>query len=96
MNKEDLQLITNETFIQIMKHQRKQVESFRKICVASFITLCVTVAIVCFCVLYFLNAYTIEVEDTVTTTYEQSSDGESQIINGDNYNDGAVHNDNKE
>ena len=41
--------------------------------------------------LYFFSAYAVEVEDTIT--YEQQSDGNSSIINGNQYKDNAVHSD---
>ena len=92
----EIQLLTNETFLEIMKHQREQVNNFKKVCIACLVTLCIIAITLCGSIIYFFSTYEVEVLDTTTTTYEQSSDGESQIINGNNYNDNSIHNDDKE
>ncbi len=83
-------------FLEIMKHQREQVNNFKKVCIACLVTLCIIAITLCGSIIYFFSTYEVEVLDTTTTTYEQSSDGESQIINGNNYNDNSIHNDDKE
>ncbi len=94
MEEKEIQLITNETFLKIMEHQRQTIEGYKKIAFTSLATVILTVLITCVSIFYFFSTYEVEVLDTTTTTttYEQSSDGESQIINGNSYNDNSVHN----
>lgn len=87
----EIQLLSNETFMEIMKHQRQTLEGYKKICLACLATVVLSITIMCGSTIYFFANY--EAELVEGTTYEQSSDGESQIINGNNYNDNSIHND---
>ena len=47
-----------------------------------------------FCgILCFFSFNEVEVTETTTTTYEQQADGDSSIVNGNQYKDNAVHSD---
>lgn len=87
----EIQLLSNETFMEIMKHQRQTLEGYKKICLACLATVVLSITIMCGSAIYFFANY--EAELVEETTYEQSSDGESQIINGNSYNDNSIHND---
>lgn len=87
----EIQLLSNETFMEIMKHQRQTLEGYKKICLACLATVVLSITIMCGSTIYFFANY--EAEFVEETTYEQSSDGESQIINGNSYNGNSIHND---
>lgn len=61
------------------------------------ITLCTILAMVCMFLAYELTTYE-QVEITTTTeTYEQDIEGDNgNIVNGNQYNDSATHNENTE
>lgn len=47
-----------------------------------------------FCgILWFFSFNEVEVTETTTTTYEQQADGDSSIVNGNQYKDNAIHSD---
>ena len=88
----EIQLLSNETFMEIMKHQRQTLEGYKKICLACLATVVLSITIMCGSAIYFFANYEAEIIEETTTTYEQQSDGESQIINGTSYNDNSIHN----
>ena len=56
------------------------------------ICLCTILAVVCMFLIYELSTYE-QVEITTTETYEQSVEGDDgSIVNGNQYNDSAIHN----
>ena len=91
----DLQVSFDKTFEKFMELQTKTVDKCQRICRNCLIALVAIVLIIVGGLLYFFSAYAVEIEGEIitSTTYEQQSDGESQIINGNSYNDNSIHND---
>lgn len=46
--------------------------------------------------LKILEDFEVEVSDEITTTYEQQSDGNSSIVNGNQYKDNSLHQESKD
>lgn len=88
----DIQLATNDTILELVKLVKQSANSWRKTCMTLIVAIVVICAMFAGSWLYFISTYEVEIIDTTTTTYEQSSDGESRIINGNSYNDNSVHN----
>ena len=85
--------LANELLLEMAKNQR---ENFKKATHAYIVATCgLLVLMVAMVVGFFWYESQFEVTDTVTTektiTQEVSGD-ESDIVNGDQYNDNAVHN----
>lgn len=92
---EDERIKELEQYQAIVKLCKEMVGNSRKgmkaLFIALVISLCVNVAIVGAFLVYESH---IETTDTITTTYQQDTDGDnSDIVNGNQYNDSAVHND---
>lgn len=87
----DIQLLTNETFIEVMKHQREQVKHFRNITIAVLIAMILQTTIVVGGVLYFFSAYAVEVTDEVIT---QTVEGDNTSINNVEGNSNTITNTN--
>ena len=87
-----IQIATNETFHELVKQQRRTIKMMWKMTLACLIAMVMVVSMTVGGILYFFSAYAVEVEDTVETTYEQSSDGNSSIINGNQFNDNSTNN----
>ena len=87
-----IQIATNETFHELVKQQRRTIKMMWKMTLACLIAMVMVVSMTVGGILYFFSAYAVEVEDTVKTTYEQSSDGNSSIINGNQFNDNSTNN----
>ena len=87
----DIQLLTNETFIEVMKHQREQVKHFRNITIAVLIAMILQTTIVIGGVLYFFSAYAVEVTDEVIT---QTVEGDNTSINNVEGNSNTITNTN--
>lgn len=89
----DIQLLTNEIFIEVMKHQREQVKHFRNITIAVLIAMILQTTIVVGGVLYFFSAYAVEVTDEVITT-TQTIEGDNTSINNVDGNNNTITNTN--
>lgn len=74
----------------VIAQNKKQVKDMKIICVTCIIATTVIISSLVGGALYFLSTYSVDVTDTIT--YEQSSDGNSNIINGNQYKDNAIHN----
>lgn len=73
----------------VLRSNRKGMEQMKIVCIAVLISSTLIVSSMVGGILYFLSAYSVEVEDTVQ--YEQSADGNSSIVNGNQYKDNALH-----
>jgi len=99
MDKEEqLQYATSEmldTIKEILQYNREENKKYRQMALSCLISVIIFFTIAVGSVLYFLSAYSVEVEDTVTTTTEQSAEGENAEINnieGNQYKDNSTHN----
>lgn len=77
---------------ELMRQNRKQLKEMKIICLSCIITTAIIISCLVGGTLYFFSTFAVEVEDTVT--YEQQSDGNSSIINGDQYRDNSTNNSN--
>lgn len=83
-----IQLCTNETILELVKQQKNTVNTYKNTMIALIISITVIIAAICGTVLYTINNMEVVEETTVT----QETDGESEIINGNQYKDNATHN----
>lgn len=90
----EIQIATNETFKELVAHQKSTIKMMWKMVIGCLITMVLTISIVVGGVLYFFNTYAIEVEDTIetTTTYDQETGENGSIINGNQFNDSSQNN----
>ena len=91
MEENNQEKVYTELIRSLMLQNRKQLKEMKIICLACIISTMVIIGSLVGGALYFFSVYAVEVEDTIT--YEQQSDGNSSIINGNQYKDNAVHSD---
>lgn len=78
-NIELISVLANDTVKEMMNHQKKQVDMYRKMVLAILIGFIMTACITVGGILYFFSAYAVEVEDTVN---EITVEGETAAYNG--------------
>lgn len=83
----------NELVKSVLRANRKTVEQMKIICLGVLVSSCLIVGSVVGGALYFFSAYSVEVEDAIE--YDQSADGNSSIVNGNQYKDNALHQEQK-
>ena len=74
----------------ILAGHRRAVKALTTVCIACVVTTLITISVMVGGTLYLVSNFEMAVEETIT--YEQESDGNSSIINGDNYNDNSSNN----
>lgn len=89
MENKELQVMC-EAIKVVSEHQRKQNEIIKKMFFGLLIAITLMVAGVCGTVLYIWNNSEITYEET--TTVDQQTDGNSSIINGNQFNDNSQNN----
>lgn len=77
---------------ELTRQNRKQLKEMKIICLSCIISTAIIISCLVGGALYFFSTFAVEVEDTIT--YEQQSDGNSSIINGDQYRDNSTNNSN--
>lgn len=90
MENRDVQLATNETILELIRHQKENNKLIKNM-FFGLVAITITMML-CTTVLYVLNNY--QIEGSTTTTTEQSAEGNASIINGGQFNDSAVQNNN--
>lgn len=73
----------------VSEHQRKQNDTIKKMFFGLLISVTLMVASICGTVLYIWYNSDIMVEETTTTTYDQDTGENGDIINGNQFNDSA-------
>lgn len=91
MEENNQEKVYTELIKSLMLQNRKQLKEMKIICLSCIISTMVIIGSLVGGALYFFSNYAVDVEDTIT--YEQQSDGNSSIINGNQYKDNAVHSD---
>ena len=93
MEENNQEKVYTELIRSLMLQNRKQLKEMKIICLTCIISTMVIIGSLVGGALYFFSNYAVDVEDTITTTYEQQADGNSSIVNGNQYKDNAIHSD---
>jgi hypothetical protein len=84
MGNEELQVMFEAVKV-VSEHQRKQNDTIKKMFFGLLITITLIVTGVCGTVLYIWNNSEVIVEDTITTTVEQDTGENGDIVNGNQF-----------
>lgn len=91
MEENNKEKVYTELIKSLMRQNRKQLKEMKIICLSCIISTMVITGSLVGGALYFFSTYAVEVENTIT--YEQQLDGNSSIINGNQYKDNAIQSD---
>lgn len=91
MGNEELRVMFDAMKV-VSEHQREQNKTIKKMFFGLLITITLMVTGVCGTVLYIWNNSELVYEEVSTTSYEQQSEGNSNIINGNQFNDNSQNN----
>lgn len=91
MDIKEIQIATNETIMELMKHQKEQCKQIRNMFMTVIISFTIMIGMCVGGIMYFINTFEIETFTETTTTTTQTVEGDSAEINnvqGDQFKDG--------